>query len=101
MINSHSYLDRESRGESLQAVTKSRVHFLDGSMRLLSRDRPRLFLVTALLTSSLLLWQASAQDQPNTAKTKSASCSNDDSGLKLPAPAEGGIFASPHLSVRP
>jgi hypothetical protein len=52
-----------------------------------------LFLVTALLTSSLLLWPASAQDQPNTAKTKSASCSNDDSGLKLPAGFCATVFA--------
>lgn len=62
-------------------------------MRLLSLDRPRLFLVTTLLTSSLLLWQASAQDQPNTDKTKSASCSNNDSRLKLPAGFCATVFA--------
>ena len=62
-------------------------------MRLLSLDRPRLFLVTALLTSSLLLWPASAHDQANTVKTKSASCSNDDSGLKLPAGFCATVFA--------
>src|SRR5258708_38201622 len=83
-MNSLSSLDRESPDE-LQAVTKLRVYFLDSSMRLLSLDKPRLFLVAALLTSSLLLWPGSAQGQPNTAKTKSPSCSSDDSGLTLPA----------------
>ena len=62
-------------------------------MLLLSLDRLRLFLVTALATSSLLLWPASAQDLPNTAKTKSALCSNDDSGLKLPAGFCATVFA--------
>jgi glucose/arabinose dehydrogenase/mono/diheme cytochrome c family protein len=61
---------------------------------LLSVDSPHLFLVTALATWSMVLWPVSAQDRPNPAKkSKGASCSNDDSGLKLPAGFCATVFA--------
>src|ERR1035438_5234154 len=63
-------------------------------MRLLNSYRPRLSGIIALATLSVITSSVSAQNQPNPPKkSKSTACSNDDSGLKLPAGFCATVFA--------
>jgi glucose/arabinose dehydrogenase/mono/diheme cytochrome c family protein len=62
-------------------------------VRLLSSSRPRWFGITALATLSVVTSSVTAQNQLNPKKPKSASCSNDDSGLKLPDGFCATVFA--------
>ena len=63
-------------------------------MRLLNSYRPRLPGIIALATLSVITSSVSAQNQPNPPKkSKSTACSNDDSGLKLPAGFCATVFA--------
>ena len=63
-------------------------------MRLLNSYKPRLSGIIALATLSVITSSVSAQNQPNPPKkSKSTTCSNDDSGLKLPAGFCATVFA--------
>lgn len=76
-------------------------------MRLLSSYRPRWFGIGALATLIFVTSSVTAQNQPNPPqKHKNASCSNDDSGLKMPAGFCATVFAdgighARHMVVAP
>ncbi len=76
-------------------------------MRSLQLYRPRLSAIIVLATVCALSLTVSAQDQASHGKTaKSASCSHDDSGLKLPAGFCATVFAegighARHMVVSP
>ena len=63
-------------------------------MRLLNSYRPLLFVIIALATLSDVASSVRAQSRLNPPKkSKSTACSNDDSGLKLPAGFCATVFA--------
>lgn len=76
-------------------------------MRLSNSYRPRLFVIVALATLSDAATSVWAQNQLNPPKkSNSTACSNDDSGLKLPAGFCATVFAdgighARHMAVWP
>src|SRR5580693_1754062 len=76
-------------------------------MRLSRLHRPRLSVIVLLAAACIVGLTVSAQNQPNPGKkTKSASCSHDDSGLKLPLGFCASVFAdgighARHIVVAP
>ena len=76
-------------------------------MRLLRLCTPRLSVIGVLAITFVLSVMVSAQSQPSPSKkTKSGSCTHDDSGLKLPAGFCAAVFAegighARHLVVSP
>jgi glucose/arabinose dehydrogenase/mono/diheme cytochrome c family protein len=75
-------------------------------MPLPNSGRPWLYFVTGLAILWVISSAVPAQDEPNPAKHKETSCSNDDSGLKLPADFCATVFAdgighARHMAVSP
>jgi hypothetical protein len=77
----------------LESLATVHSRSLEASMRLLRLCTPRLSVIGVLAIMFVLSLIVSAQRQPSPSKkTKSGSCTHDDSGLKLPQ-----VFAPRYL----
>src|SRR5580704_3164297 len=109
----HENLTGSTPSSCCNRITRAVVSRLSGGfMRLLRTYRPWLSTLVVLAALCLVDLGASAQNQPSPSqpgpgkRTKSGSCSHDDSGLKLPAGFCATVFAdgighARHLMVAP